>query len=173
MFCAGPAAGGVETVRPTPRLEFVYADNRSERRDRRGGYHARRSRARRRRVAPCRGGRYDLIFDVDGRLLRIQCKWGCRHGDVIVIRCYSSRRSAEGLCRSVYSREEVDAFAAYRDDVRRCYFLPFDAVPARGSVQLRLTRPLNNQNRRALGRSVRVRRYTEARQGAIAQLGER
>src|SRR5919109_2014291 len=67
--------------------------------------------------------RYDPIFDVDGRLLRIQCKWGCRHGNVIVIRCYSSRRSAEGLRRSVYSRAEVDALAAYCDDVRRCYFL--------------------------------------------------
>jgi hypothetical protein len=30
------------------------------------------------------GRRYDLVFDVDGRLIRIQCKWGNCRGAVIV-----------------------------------------------------------------------------------------
>ena len=30
------------------------------------------------------GGRYDLIFDIDGLLLRVQCKWARRLRDVLV-----------------------------------------------------------------------------------------
>jgi PD-(D/E)XK endonuclease len=45
----------------------------------------------------CEGGRYDLVFDVAGRLLRVQCKWASRYGDVIAVRTYSSRRSGTGL----------------------------------------------------------------------------
>jgi hypothetical protein len=89
--------------------------------------------------------RYDLIFDYGGRLMRVQCKWACLQGDVIVVRCYSARRTADGLVHRVYTSSEVDAFAAYCAEVRRCYFLPFDRVPPGGSVQLRLSRPLNNQ----------------------------
>ena len=89
--------------------------------------------------------RYDLIFDLGHELLRVQCKWACRHKQVVVVRCYSSRRNAEGLLRRKYAREEVDAFAAYCADVRRCYFLPFECIPPGGFLQLRLSAPLNNQ----------------------------
>ena len=37
------------------------------------------------------GGRYDMIFEVCPRLIRVQCKWARRHGDVVVLRCYSAR----------------------------------------------------------------------------------
>jgi hypothetical protein len=43
------------------------------------------------------GTRSDLIFDLDGRLARVQCKWSSRYGDVIVIPCYSTRRAITGL----------------------------------------------------------------------------
>src|SRR5207253_1446221 len=59
------------------------------------------------------GGRYDMIFEVDERLLRVQCKWAPRHGDVVVLRCYSSRRNRDGLLRRKYVAGEFDAFAAY------------------------------------------------------------
>jgi PD-(D/E)XK endonuclease len=32
------------------------------------------------------GGRYDLSFDIGSRLLRVQCKWATRCGDVIAVR---------------------------------------------------------------------------------------
>jgi hypothetical protein len=31
------------------------------------------------------GGRYDMIFDLDDRLLRVQCKWATRRGEVLVV----------------------------------------------------------------------------------------
>ena len=43
------------------------------------------------------GGRFDMIFLLDDRLVRVQCKWAARHGDVVSIRCYSCRRAREGI----------------------------------------------------------------------------
>jgi PD-(D/E)XK endonuclease len=45
--------------------------------------------------------RYDLILDVRPRLIRVQCKWACRHDDVIVVRLYSARRAREGAAADV------------------------------------------------------------------------
>jgi hypothetical protein len=89
--------------------------------------------------------RYDLIFDFGAKLLRVQCKWASRHGDVVIVRCYSARRNADGLVRRLYNRNEVDAFAAYCAELRCCHFLPVDCVPPGGTVQLRIAKSLNNQ----------------------------
>jgi hypothetical protein len=94
---------------------------------------------------PLANERYDLVFDVGSRLLRVQCKWVCRRGDVVVLRCYSARRNADGLVRRTYGPHEVDAFAAYCDELERCYLIPFDHVPRGGSLQLRLAKSQNNQ----------------------------
>ena len=51
------------------------------------------------------GGRYDMIFDLINRLVRVQCKWASRYGDVIVVRCASNRRSRYGLVRRPYDAE--------------------------------------------------------------------
>jgi PD-(D/E)XK endonuclease len=72
------------------------------------------------------GGRYDMIFDLGARLVRVQCKWAPRHGDVIVLRCYSSRRNRDGVVRRVYLEDEIDAFAAYCEELDECYFVPFE-----------------------------------------------
>ena len=48
------------------------------------------------------GERYDLIFDFGERLDRVQCQWPPLHGDVVVVRSYSSRRTADGLRRRPY-----------------------------------------------------------------------
>jgi hypothetical protein len=38
------------------------------------------------------GTRCDLVFDLGGRLTRVQCKWAARYGDVLIVRCYRNRR---------------------------------------------------------------------------------
>lgn len=91
------------------------------------------------------GGRSDLIFDLGLRLVRVQCKWAERHGDVIPIRCYSSRRGRDGFLKRSYTADEVDAIAAYCAELDRCYFLPLDLFGCRTTVQLRLAPTRNNQ----------------------------
>jgi hypothetical protein len=118
--------------------------------------------------------RYDLIFDLRPRLIRVQCKWAMRHGDVIVVRCYGSRRTAEGLLRSFYSADEIDAFAAYCRELDICYLLPIELFARRTQVYLRL-RPTRN-NQRSLVNWAKEYEFaaTLGRQsGAVAQLGER
>jgi PD-(D/E)XK endonuclease len=49
------------------------------------------------------GHRYDLIFDVGSRLIRVQCKCAVRRRSVIAIPCYSARRSAAGFVKKSYA----------------------------------------------------------------------
>jgi len=89
--------------------------------------------------------RADLILDLRPRLLRVQCKWACGYGDVIVVRLYSARRAREGLRRTFYSDAEVDAFAAYSPDTNQCYFFAMADLPSRNEIRLRIGPTRNNQ----------------------------
>jgi hypothetical protein len=119
------------------------------------------------------GGRYDLIFGLGHELVRVQCKSAPRYGDVIALRCYSSRRTANGIVNRPYTAGEVDALAAYCPELARCYYVPLDAFPGRRCVQLRLTPTRNNQTRGVHWASDFEFAATLGRLGAVAQLGER
>jgi PD-(D/E)XK endonuclease len=120
------------------------------------------------------GGRYDLIFDLASRLVRVQCKWAPRQRDVVVVRCYSTRRNRDGLMTRIYAEGEVDAYAAYCAEIDRCFFLPYDEFICRTQIQLRLDRPKNNQK---LGvnwaHDFDFDAKLKSQLGAVAQLGER
>jgi hypothetical protein len=91
------------------------------------------------------GLRYDLVLDVDGRLVRVQVKWAPRNNEVVVIRARSCRRTRQGLLHRRYTAAEVDAFAGYCPDLDRCYFLPIENFAGRAQVYLRLAPARNNQ----------------------------
>ena len=118
--------------------------------------------------------RYDLIFDLRPRLLRVQCKWAVRRGDVVAVRCYSSRRGREGMVVRTYGSDEVDMIAAYCAEVDRCYALPIELCSGRRQIHLRLGPARNNQ--RAGVHEARAFEFDATLgpdPGAIAQLGER
>jgi hypothetical protein len=92
------------------------------------------------------GGRYDLILEAGSKLLRVQCKWAPRHGDVVVVRCYSTRRAREGLRKRVYSEDEVDAIAAYCPELERCFLISSARFHRRTHVHLRVAPSRNNQS---------------------------
>jgi len=92
------------------------------------------------------GGRYDLIFDFGHRIDRVQVKWAPLHDGVVVIRAYSTRRTADGLRRRPYASGEIDAIAAYCPDLNRCFYLPADELGARVQVFLRVGPSRNNQS---------------------------
>jgi PD-(D/E)XK endonuclease len=123
------------------------------------------------------GGRYDLIFLSSNVLVRAQCKWAVRQGDVIPVRCYSSRRSPAGFLKRPYIADEVDAIVAYCPELDRCYFLPLELFGRRTAIQLRLAEARNNQ-RAGINWAddftlERLDLILERLRGAIAQLGER
>jgi PD-(D/E)XK endonuclease len=118
------------------------------------------------------GGRYDLIFALGSGLVRVQCKWAARDGDVVVVRCYSSRRNREGLVRRKYAPGEIDAFAAYCAEIDRCYFLPYDLFARRSQIVLRLVPTRNNQSAGINWARDFEFAATLTAPGAVAQLGE-
>lgn len=117
--------------------------------------------------------RYDLILAVGDRLVRTQCKYATRRGDVVVVPFRTARRAAEGIRRTLYTEAEIDAFAAYCPDIERCYFLPISDLAGMPSIALRLTAARNNQRARINW----AKDYELAAKlivsGPIAQLGER
>ena len=120
------------------------------------------------------GSRCDFIFlDLHDNIVRVQCKWANWRGDVIGVRCYSSRRSAAGFVRRCYTTDEIDAVVAYCAELNRCYFLPIEEFPGQTTIQLRIRATRNSQQ---LGIHW-AERYEFAarlgRPGAVAQLGER
>jgi PD-(D/E)XK endonuclease len=118
--------------------------------------------------------RYDLIFDFRPRLVRVQCKWASRYDDVVIVRCYSNRRSRDGLLRRTYSANDVDAFAAYCAELDTCYFLPLETFGERNAIQLRLSATRNNQRRKInWAKDFEFAATLPRLPGAVAQLGER
>ena len=89
--------------------------------------------------------RYDLVFDTGADLLRVQCKWAVRQGDVIGVGTRRCRRSRAGLVHRSYEAGEIDAIAAYCPDVECCYLLPQALSVNRTVVLLRLEPTRNNQ----------------------------
>jgi hypothetical protein len=117
--------------------------------------------------------RYDLVLDLPTGLMRVQCKWAVRHGDVVVIRCRTCRRGRDGLIHRGYKQGEIDAIAAYCSELDICYLLPLSLSVNRAAVQLRLAPTLNNQRRKIhWARDYEINARLSAL-GPIAQLGER
>ena len=112
-------------------------------------------------------GRYDLVFDIGERLLRVQCKWANRKGDVVSIYFGGSYLSPQGYVRSTYTADEVDAIAAYCAELDECYLLPIELVAGQYGMHLRLA-PARNGQRAGLHFADE---YLFS--GAVAQLGER
>jgi hypothetical protein len=119
------------------------------------------------------GGRFDMILLVGRRLVRVQCKWATRHGELVLVRCYSNRRARTGLVRRLYTAQEIDAFAACCLELDRCFFMPIERFPTH-EIRLRLSAPRNNQRRGINWADDYDFAATLAtHRGAVAQLGER
>jgi PD-(D/E)XK endonuclease len=119
------------------------------------------------------GGRFDMIFLLGDDLVRVQCKWAARKGDVLIIRCYSCRRAREGLRKRLYTPAEIDAVAAYCMELDRCFYFPIESVAGRHVIALRLAPTQNNQHRLINWADDYDFAATLPRHGAVAQLGER
>jgi prevent-host-death family protein len=113
--------------------------------------------------------RYDLAFEIGGRILRVQCKWGRLHDDraVLSVQLQGSWLSpTAGYVRTSYAENEIDLLAVYCAELDRCYLLPSALVAGRRAISLRLTPPKNGQ-RACLNLAVDFELP-----GAVAQLEE-
>jgi PD-(D/E)XK endonuclease len=73
--------------------------------------------------------RYDLVLDLDGRFLRVQCKTGRLKRGVITF----STRSVRVNTQRIYYRNyvgEVELFLVYCPETDQIYAVPVDDAPA-------------------------------------------
>lgn len=88
--------------------------------------------------------RYDQVWDINGRLIKVQVKTAhlIGEGEAIEISCKSSNRSAGKNVNRRYTSEEIDFIASYFDG--KCYLIPIQETCSR-SKKLRFQHPKNNQ----------------------------
>lgn len=110
--------------------------------------------------------RYDLIIGIKGRLLRVQCKWAKKVNGVVAIQLTSSRRGPDGYIRRNYSPDEIDAVAAYCEELNECFLVPVGLIAGQGRLHLRVE-PARNGQRASLHFAEKYRL------GAVAQQAER
>jgi prevent-host-death family protein len=113
--------------------------------------------------------RYDLIFEIGKRLLRVQCKWAPLRGDVVTVNLVSSRYTSNGRqIRTPYTSAEIDVVAAYCEALDECYLITADMFDGmKRGLSLRVAPPRNGQRAQLNW----AREYLLS--GAVAQLGER
>jgi hypothetical protein len=99
----------------------------------------------------CEGGRYDLMFDLEPAVLRVQCKLARHVGGVVYVHLQTNRYTPRGYVSTSYTANEIDAVAAYSPRLNRCFLLPIDQVEGRRAIQLRLDPTKNNQSERING----------------------
>jgi prevent-host-death family protein len=100
--------------------------------------------------------------------MRVQCKWAPLRGETFKVRFESAYHSpTRGYVRSTYGVDEVDAVAAYCDELGKCYLLPIQDFAGRTAVHLRIGPARNNQ--RASVHWATAYEFP----GAVAQLEER
>ena len=88
---------------------------------------------------------YDLALDLGDRIWRVQCKWATFNGEVVHVHVGRSRSSRRGYIRTTYEKGDIDALAAYCQELHRCYLLPEEMVVGKYGIQLRVTPARNNQ----------------------------
>jgi hypothetical protein len=112
--------------------------------------------------------RYDLAFEVAGRFVRVQCKWGGLRAACVFVRISSCRHSpTRGYVKTTYSADEIDMIGVYCGELDSCYLLPVEQFAGQSIVTLRL-RETKNRQRAALNWAV-----DHEFRGAVAQLEER
>ncbi len=97
----------------------------------------------RRILVPLGQQRFDLAYEEDGRLVKVQCKTGAiRKGAIAFRTCSVGRFVGRSTVRDY--RDDVDFFGVYCPSRREVYLVPVDHVPPRGT-HLRVEPPRNNQ----------------------------
>lgn len=86
-------------------------------------------------------GRYDFIADIDGQLLRIQCKTA-RKGSCNGSFQFENRSMYRHNRSMYYTKEEIDYFATFYNG--QCYLVPIEECGT-GAKTLRLEPPINNK----------------------------
>ena len=83
------------------------------------------------------GRRYDLVFDVEHRLYRVQCKWAPREAGVVERQPHDlPAHAARVRATRRTTRARSTRVAVYCQELKTCYWLPIDVVAGRRTIHL-------------------------------------
>jgi hypothetical protein len=81
--------------------------------------------------------RYDLVVDVGGRFLRVQCKTGRLRGGVVRFNTASTRANTLRAFTTPYDADQIDLFLIYCPDTDRVYALDVgEAASSNGCLRV-------------------------------------
>lgn len=106
----------------------------------------------------CEGRRYDLVIDLEPRMLRVQRKLARQLAGVLSIRLKTSRFTPGGYVTTSYTADEVDAIIAFSPELQRCFLIPISEASGRRALYLRLNPTRNNQAQGSNGRATTTSR---------------
>lgn len=90
--------------------------------------------------------RYDLVVDVSGKFIRLQCKTGRLRNGVIKFSTASSVNNfSKKPGRKTYTNEEIDLFGVYCFETNKVYYIPISICNG-SQMDLRVEPTKNNQN---------------------------
>lgn len=87
--------------------------------------------------------RYDQIWDVDGKLLKVQIKHSNSKDGAIEIKCKSIVRRNGKKTNLRYTKDQVDAIVSFYNG--KCYYIPIEEAP-RDTITLRFVKTKSNIN---------------------------
>jgi len=93
--------------------------------------------------------RYDLIVELGGDLVRLQCKTGRLKGGAVWFRTsssYAHHLSGRHLSRDYL--DDVEYFAVHCPETTGVYLIPIEQLQTRTEAALRVESPRNHQRRR-------------------------
>lgn len=90
--------------------------------------------------------RYDLVLDLDGEFLRVQCKTGRLRNGAIVFSTRSCRSNRNGIYVRSYT-DEADVFVVHCPETDRIYAVPVGESGVLKAASLRVTAPANGQTK--------------------------
>jgi hypothetical protein len=90
--------------------------------------------------------RYDLVLEVDGRFMRVQCKTGRLRDGCVIFRAQSVRSNTRKVVMLDY-KDDVELFVVYCPDTGRLYVVPIEEA-TRTQGTLRVDPTANGQDKR-------------------------
>lgn len=87
--------------------------------------------------------RYDQIWDLNGKLYKIQVKTSNLKKDGLLINCRSNTVKNGKISYTSYTKDEIDFFATYFNN--NCYLIPVEE--SNSTFFIRFIPPKNNQKR--------------------------
>ena len=90
--------------------------------------------------------RYDLVLDLAGQFLRVQCKTGRLRKGAIVFSTGSCRSNRNGTYVRSYT-DEADVFIVHCPETDRIYAVPVGESGVLKAASLRVTAPANGQSK--------------------------